>query len=222
MIDPDERVTGRGWRKLRSAGIVVESFPSDLVPEVEELNREFTRFCDQQSQTQQTRMHGAGNLEILFVGDRKPYLEEQPTNVLPGGVLLDRRYRVGIRNTGSAIVSKARVVLESCEPGEHHGVHPGHALQVMGAPLGTSGFSIQPGDGPGVFVDVVYDQLLGGRLRDNAFALCYAAPVASCAILRGSYVLTLRVEGDGMQSRKKFRIYQDPASQMLTMCELSS
>jgi len=39
MLDPDDRITGRGWRKLRSARIVVESFPRDLVPEISEGGR---------------------------------------------------------------------------------------------------------------------------------------------------------------------------------------
>src|SRR5208337_3053128 len=51
-----------------------------------------------------------GSLEIVFGGDCKPYLEEEPTAVLPGGEVVDRRYRVGVRNTSRAVVSKAQVV----------------------------------------------------------------------------------------------------------------
>ncbi len=51
MLDPDDRISGRGQRRLRKAGIVTDFFPHDLMTEVEELNREFTRFCEQQGQT---------------------------------------------------------------------------------------------------------------------------------------------------------------------------
>jgi len=72
------------------------------------------------------------------------------------------------------------------------------------------------------FFDVICDELLDGKLRDNAFGLCYAPSVKLFAIARGSYILTLRVEGDGMQSRKKFRIFQDSTTQMLTMREITN
>ena len=50
MLDPDPRITGRGQRILRGANIITDLFPHELMTEVEELNREFTRFCEQQSQ----------------------------------------------------------------------------------------------------------------------------------------------------------------------------
>lgn len=45
MLDPDERITGRGVRRLTEANIIADLFPHALRLEVEELNREFTRHC---------------------------------------------------------------------------------------------------------------------------------------------------------------------------------
>jgi pyrimidine deaminase RibD-like protein len=43
MLDPDNRVSGRGQRTLRKASITTQLFPADLMAEVEELNRDFIR-----------------------------------------------------------------------------------------------------------------------------------------------------------------------------------
>ncbi len=52
MLDPDDRIRGKGHRKLTNAGIEFSFFPHDLAMEVEELNRDFTRFCEQNVRTQ--------------------------------------------------------------------------------------------------------------------------------------------------------------------------
>jgi pyrimidine deaminase RibD-like protein len=43
MLDPNQMITGRGIRKLRDANIAVDLFPPQLMADVEDLNRDFTR-----------------------------------------------------------------------------------------------------------------------------------------------------------------------------------
>jgi pyrimidine deaminase RibD-like protein len=60
MLDPDDRIRGKGHRKLTNAGIEFSFFPHDLAMEVEELNREFTRFSEQNVRTEV----GSVNMEL--------------------------------------------------------------------------------------------------------------------------------------------------------------
>lgn len=50
MLDPNLSITGKGQRRLRDANIATDLFPSDLMAEIEELNREFARYQKRQDE----------------------------------------------------------------------------------------------------------------------------------------------------------------------------
>lgn len=50
MLDPNPEITGKGQRRLRDANIQTDLFTPDLMAEVEELNRDFTRFQKKQDE----------------------------------------------------------------------------------------------------------------------------------------------------------------------------
>src|ERR1051326_4415828 len=159
------------------------------------LDGSFQQFVDYSGLISESANRETNVLEIVFDERAKPYFEEQP-KVVAGRVVTDRRYRVGIRNLGSVSLPKVRLVLENCEPDQCPGVHLGHTFHVMGDTNHLSEFSVPPGDVPTVFLDVVYDEISNGQAYGNAFGFCYSAPVLHYAIPRGSYLLSLRLDGE--------------------------
>jgi len=63
ILDPDEGVHGRGQMRLRKAKIATDFFPSDLMAQIEELNRDFIR--DRESRSEKNKS-SESPLEIIF------------------------------------------------------------------------------------------------------------------------------------------------------------
>lgn len=68
VLDPNDSIRGTGVLRLRDAGIDIGSFDSDLMPVIEELNREFSRQHNQSSRRQRTAAETADPVEPGQVG----------------------------------------------------------------------------------------------------------------------------------------------------------
>jgi pyrimidine deaminase RibD-like protein len=51
MVDPDDRISGKGQKRLRKAGIAIDLFAPDLMAQVEEMNRSFVREKEKEEQS---------------------------------------------------------------------------------------------------------------------------------------------------------------------------
>src|SRR5215469_13552924 len=64
MLDPYDRISGRGQRVLRKAGIATGLFDHDLMTEIEELNRDFIRERESRPRVTPSDEHGDGQSPV--------------------------------------------------------------------------------------------------------------------------------------------------------------
>jgi pyrimidine deaminase RibD-like protein len=79
VLDPNDRICGRGELRLRAAGIEIGRFDPDLMEQIEELNREFARLQAQAPTAQRTKAQTADPVDPAQVGPnghRIGYTEE--------------------------------------------------------------------------------------------------------------------------------------------------
>ena len=96
VLDPNDDIRGRGELRLRSAGVDIARFDSDLMAQVEELNRDFSRFHAVTSGLKRTETQlsdpainevGSNGHRVGYTekGDKVEWLpsEEDPSETIP-------------------------------------------------------------------------------------------------------------------------------------------
>jgi len=83
VLDPNDRIRGRGELRLRAAGIEIARFDADLMSEIEELNRDFAR------------QHP--------IGVRRRRTKAEMTDPVKFGELAPNGYRIGYTTSGDKV-----------------------------------------------------------------------------------------------------------------------
>ncbi len=145
----------------------------------------------------------APKLFVEFDARIPPYFEEQDL-----GTVVNRCFRIGVRNKSELDVHGIRVVLESCNHPTAAGIHLDHKLQVTDAAYGTDSAPIAPGQ-RAVF-DVASEIVQTGRVTE--LHLCYASRPLNLIDRAVVWRITLRAEGAGPVARRTFILREDAAT----------
>ncbi|HTV59623.1 MAG TPA: deaminase [Verrucomicrobiae bacterium] len=113
ILDPDERVHGRGQMRLRKAKIATDFFPPDLMSEIEELNRDFIRHRELNAKQSRTT---ESPIEITFDPQNPSQRFWSMESVIDGNGQWTGKavweYRVEIKNASSQTLRDVLVTRE--------------------------------------------------------------------------------------------------------------
>lgn len=169
---------------------------------------------DSQHRVRELEALAEPRLEIVFHPDKPPYLQELHIQV-NGKLVVDRRYRIGLKNVSSQVIRNVRVVLESFEQlydgklrstTTDQPIFLEHALGIMGREEKHGFVDVAPGDRPTAFADVIEQTLNTERTSGDWMSPCYASGIRTTLFSRGTFVFVLRVEGGGSYARERFKV----------------
>ncbi len=168
-------------------------------------------------------------LEIVFLPendvDSRPYVQEihfsKPIPVASQHLrspryipMLDRRFRVGVRNLSDELIPNVAVVLAKCDPGGNL-IHPGHRLTVMDSnpPENKRDLQPHPKGEPTLFFDIVSECFPEGTTNARDIQFCYQN-IDLRADIRAvdHYEITLRAEGGGASHEASFLVIKRVAA----------
>lgn len=158
-------------------------------------------------------------IEIVFDPsndtDSRPFLQttrfcQQATGPIPLELeFTERKYRIGLLNSGASVVRSVSVVLTHASPTQNC-IHLGHSLEAMDGSPSPPARDLPPSsDGqPTLWFDVVKECEETGQ-TPLEFTFCYASHNLRGPVPSGIYDITLRAQGGGISHARSFRIVKD-------------